>query len=63
MLRYKNTKTGSLMEIPDNITISEVDDYAYLMKMMIYNDNRIVKQKMQGLVNCLEEIKQRRLGE
>lgn len=32
MLRYQNTKTNSLINIPDNIKIKDVDDYAYLIK-------------------------------
>ena len=60
MLRYQNTKTNSLINIPDDIKISNVDDYAYLIKMMIYHDEWLVKQKIQELVNCLEQVKQRK---
>ena len=60
MLRYQNTKTNSLINIPDNIKISEVDDYSYLIKMMIYHDELLIKQKMQELANCLEQVRQRK---
>ena len=49
--------------MPGEISIKEMDDYSYLIKLMIYNDNRIVKSKMQGLVNCLVQVRDRRLGE
>lgn len=63
MLEYKNTKTNSLIHIPDNIKLSDVDNYAYLIKMMIYHDNYLIKDKMQKLVNCLVQVRGRRLGE
>ena len=63
MLEYKNKKTESLWRMPGEISIKEMDDYSYLIKLMIYNDNRIVKSKMQGLVNCLVQVRDRRLGE
>lgn len=59
MLEYKNKKTGSLLHMPGEISINEMDDYSYLIKMMIYNDNRIIKNKMQGLVNCLTQVIER----
>lgn len=49
--------------MPGEISISEMDDYSYLIKLMIYNDNRIVKNKMQELTNCLVQVRERRLGE
>ena len=60
MLRYQNTKTNSLINIPDNTKIKDVDDYAYLIKMMIYHDEWIIKQKNQQLLNCLIQVKQRK---
>lgn len=64
MLEYKNSKTGSLWHMPGDIRINEMDDYSHLIKLMIYNDNRIIKKKMQELANCLVQVKEkRRLGE
>lgn len=64
MLEYRNTKTNSLIHIPDDLKLSDVDNYAYLIKMMIYHDNYLIKDKMQKLVNCLVQVKERRrLGE
>lgn len=64
MLEYKNKKTGSLWHMPGDIRINEMDDYSHLIKLMIYNDNRIIKKKMQELANCLVQVKEkRRLGE
>lgn len=60
MLRYENRKTNSLINIPEEINLSNIEDYTYLIKMMIYNDEKIIKNKMQQLVNCLEQIKKRR---
>lgn len=60
MLRYQNTKTNSLINIPDDIKIKDVDDYAYLIKMMIHNDERLIKQKQQELVNCLTNVKNKK---
>jgi hypothetical protein len=60
MLRYENRKTNSLINIPEEINLSNIEDYTYLIKMMIYNDEKIIKNKMQQLVNCLEQIKNRR---
>ena len=63
MLEYKNNKMGSLWRMPGEISLSEMDDYSHLIKLMIYNDNRIVKNKMQALANCLVQVRERRLGE
>lgn len=63
MLEYQNKKTGSLWRMPGEISINEMDDYSYLIKLMIYNDNRIIKNKMQELANCLVQVRGRRLGE
>ena len=60
MLRYQNTKTNSLINIPDNIKIKDVDDYAYLIKMMIHHDEQLLKNKQQQLLNCLIQVKQRK---
>lgn len=60
MLRYENRKTNSLINIPEEMNLSNIEDYTYLIKMMIYNDEKIIKNKMQQLVNCLEQIKNRR---
>ena len=60
MLRYENRKTNSLINIPEEINLSNIEDYTYLIKIMIYNDEKIIKNKMQQLVNCLEQIKNRR---
>lgn len=57
MLQYKNTKTNSLINIPDNIELKDVDDYAYLIKMMIYHDDYLIKDSAQKLVNCLTQVK------
>lgn len=57
MLRYENEKTNSLINIPERITLSDIEDYTYLIKMMIYHDEKIIKNKMQQLVNCLEQIR------
>ncbi len=62
MLRYENRKTNSLINIPEEINLSNIEDYTYLIKMMIYNDEKIIKNKMQQLVNCLEQIKNRRIN-
>lgn len=59
MLRYENRKTNSLINIPEEITLSNIEDYTYLIKMMLYHDEKIIKNKMQQLVNCLEQIKNR----
>lgn len=59
MLRYENGKTNSLINIPEEITLSNIEDYTYLIKMMLYHDEKIIKNKMQQLVNCLEQIKNR----
>lgn len=63
MLEYKNKKTGSLWRMPGEISVNEMDDYSYLIKLMIYNDNRLIKKEMQDLVNCLVQVKRRRLEE
>ena len=60
MLRYQNTKTKSLINVPDNIKIKDVDDWAYIIKMMIYHDELLIKQKQQQLVNCLTQVKQKK---
>ena len=57
MLRYENRKTNSLINIPEELTLSNIDDYTYLIKMMIRHDEKIIKNKMQQLANCLEQIK------
>lgn len=57
MLQYKNTKTNSFINIPDNIKLKDVDDYAYLIKMMIYHDEFLIKDKAQKLANCLTQVK------
>ena len=57
MLRYENKKTNSLINIPEKITLSNIEDYTYLIKMMIYHDEKIIKNKMQQLVNCLAQIR------
>lgn len=62
MLRYENSKTKSLLIVPENITIKEVDDWAYIIKMMIYNDNRIIKDEMQKLIACLNQIKNKKVS-
>ena len=64
MLKYRNAKTNSLINVPDDLKLSDVDDYAHLIKMMIYHDNYLIKDKMQKLANCLVQVKEkRRLGE
>lgn len=60
MLIYKNKKTNSLINIADNIKIKDVDDYAYLIKMMIHHDEQLLKNKQQQLLNCLIQVKQRK---
>lgn len=57
MLEYRNSKTDSLIRIPDDLELQDIDDYAYLIKMMIYNDKRLIKNKIQKLVNCLSQVK------
>ncbi len=57
MLRYENEKTGSLINIPGNINLFDIEDYTYLIKMMIYHDEKLVKNKIRQIVNCLEQIK------
>lgn len=59
MLQYKNTKTNSLFNVPDNLKIQDVDDWAYVIKMMIYNDERLIKNATQKLANCLMQIKRK----
>lgn len=62
MIRYENSKTKSLLNIPeDDIRIGEIDDWAYIMKMMIYNDQRIIRNRMQDLVNCLVQVKEKKV--
>lgn len=56
MLQYKNSKTNSLIQIPE-LTLKDVNDYTYLIKIMIYNDERLIKNKMQKLANCLSQVK------
>ena len=56
MLRYENKKTGSLLIIPDEQTLSSIEDYSYLLKIMIYNDERIIKNTMTDLVRVLQEV-------
>ena len=60
MLRYQNRKTNSLINIPDDVKIKDVDDYAYLIKIMIHHDELLIKQKNQQLLNCLIQVKQRK---
>lgn len=63
MIRYENSKTKSLLNIPeDDIRIGEIDDWAYIMKMMIYNDQRIIRNRMQDLVNCLVQVKEKKVS-
>lgn len=57
MLRYENRKTNSLINIPEEINLSNIEDYTYLIKMMIYHDEKLVKNKIRQIVNCLEQIK------
>lgn len=57
MLQYKNTKTNSLINIPENLKLQDVDDYTYLIKMMIYHDEQLIKNEAQKLVNCLTQVK------
>ena len=61
MLQYKNTKTNSLFNVPDNLKIQDVDDWAYVIKMMIYNDERLIKNATQKLANCLIQIKRKQM--
>lgn len=46
--------------MPGEISISEIDAYSYLIKLMIYNDNRIVRSKMQKSANCLVKLKEKK---
>lgn len=57
MIEYQNTKTNSLIRIPENIKIQDVDDYSYLIKRMIHHDNCLIKNRAQKLVNCLTQVK------
>lgn len=57
MLEYKNSKTNSLLRIPNEQSIADIDDYAYLIKMMIYQDKKIIKNEIQKLANCLVQIR------
>lgn len=56
MLRYENKKTRALLNIPDEQKISDIDDWAYLIKMMIYNDERVIKNNMTKLAIVLKEV-------
>lgn len=56
MLRYENKKTGSVLNIPEDIKIKDVNDYSYLIRMMIYNDERIIKKQVIKLTNSLRNI-------
>ena len=57
MLRYENKKTGTLLNIPEEQRIEDVDDWMYIIKMLVYNDKRLIKEKMTNLVNVLSKIK------
>ena len=56
MLKYENKKTGSLLIIPEN-SLSSIEDDMYLLKIMVYNDRRIIKNKMTDLVTVLQEVR------
>ena len=56
MLRYENKKTGSLLNIPDEQKISDMDDWSQMIKLMIWNDNRLMKEKMTQLATVLNNI-------
>ena len=56
MLRYENKKTGSLLNFPDEQTISGIDDVAYLIKIMIWNDERVMKNNITKLVTVLKNF-------
>jgi len=56
MLRYENKKTGSLLNFPDEQTISGIDDVAYLIKIMIWNDERVMKNNITKLVTVLKNV-------
>ena len=56
MLKYENKKTGSLLIIPENQILSSIEDDMYLIKMMIYNDERIIKNKIKNLVTVLKGV-------
>ena len=60
MLRNKKKKTGSLLNFPGELKLKDVDDYAYLIKMLISNDERLIKNKQQKLANCLIQVKKRK---
>ena len=57
MLKYENCKTKSLLNVPGNLKISEVDDWAHVIKMMIWNDERLVKHQMTKLAISLNNLK------
>ena len=56
MLKYENKKTGSLLIIPEDQTLSSIEDDAYLLELMIYNDERIIKNRMTDLATVLQEV-------
>ena len=55
MLRYENKKTGSLLIMPEQ-KLSNIEDDAYLLKIMVYNDERIIKNRMTDLATVLQEV-------
>lgn len=56
MLRYENKKTGSLLIIPESQNLSSIEDDVHLLKIMIYNDERIIKNRITELVAVLKEV-------
>lgn len=57
MLKYENCKTKSLLNVPGNLKMSEVADWAYIIRMMIWNDERLVKHQMTKLATSLNNLK------
>lgn len=55
MLRYENKKTGSLLIIPKN-SLSSIEDDTYLVKIMVFNDERIIKKRMTELATVLRSV-------
>lgn len=58
-LNYKNIKTGSYINFPDD----DLETYIYVCRMLNYNDKRVLNNQMQKLVNALTNVKIKKEGD
>lgn len=58
----KTKKTGSLLNVPGEQKISEIDDWGQIIKLMIYNDERIIKSNLKKLATVLNNIKEAKMS-